>query len=219
MATGPNKQLLSEYLAALVEGISQVDLGEKVAWLNDARQALHEISPFKNEPVDFVRWVFADRVVANDYNPNSVARPEMELLHQSIREDGYTQPIVTVPGGTDNVVVDGFHRNRVGKEKADIRKRVHGYLPIVAIDKPIEGRMASTIRHNRARGKHRVDSMGDLVRKLVALGLPDEDIAKRLGMEGEEVLRLRQTARAAECLANKVYARPWGVAPASEASR
>lgn len=214
MADGLDRKLLSEHLAALVDGISRMELGEKVAWLNDARQALHEISPFKSEPVDFVRWVFATRVKANDYNPNAVARPEMDLLHQSIREDGFTQPIVTVAGGADNVVVDGFHRNRVGKERADIRKRVHGYLPIVAIDKPLQDRMASTIRHNRARGKHKVDAMGDLVRKLVGMGLTDEAIAKRLGMEGEEVLRLRQTVRAAEALANPVYARPWDVAPA-----
>lgn len=211
MAESPNKKLLSEYLAALVEGIAQMELGEKVAWLNDARAALHEVSPFRFEPVDYVRWVFADRVVANDYNPNSVAAPEMALLHRSIREDGYTQPIVTVAGGKDNVVVDGFHRHRVGKEKADVRERVHGYLPIVAIDKPMEDRMASTIRHNRARGKHRVEAMGDLVRKLVFMGLTDEEISKRLGMEGEEVLRLRQHARAAEVLAHPVYQRAWTI--------
>lgn len=203
---------ISKQAAALAAELAKLDVPARVEALNAVREALHAISPFRSEPVDFVRWVPAAAVVANDYNPNSVARPEMALLHDSIREDGYTQPIVTVPGEAARVVVDGFHRHRVGREKADIRERVHGYLPVVSIEKPLEDRMASTIRHNRARGKHQVELMGELVRKLVGMGLSDGEIAKRLGMEGEEVLRLRQNARAAEVLANKHYGRSWTVA-------
>jgi ParB-like chromosome segregation protein Spo0J len=133
---------------------------ELIEALNDVREALHRISPFKNEPVDYIRWVKTDSIQANDYNPNSVAPPEMQLLRLSILEDGYTQPIVTNLEEGVRVVIDGFHRNRVGRECDDIRQRVHGYLPIVQIrasqaDK--ENRMASTIRHNRARGKHQVE--------------------------------------------------------------
>jgi ParB-like chromosome segregation protein Spo0J len=124
---------------------------------------LHEISPFKSEPVDCVVWVNGETVEANDYNPNSVAPPEMELLKLSILADGYTQPIVTNPIDFGYEVVDGFHRNRVGKECEEVSDRISGYLPIVRINSDRVGkgdRIASTIRHNRARGKHSIDGSG-----------------------------------------------------------
>lgn len=159
-------------LLASIAGLAKLPVSERIEAINALRQALHEVSPFRDEPVDFVRWVPLDQVRANDYNPNSVAPKEMELLRVSIMADGYTQPIVTNLGA-DGVceVIDGFHRNRVGKECEDVRSRVQGYLPVVQIkaeraDK--DNRMAATIRHNRARGKHRVEAMSDIVMELAA---------------------------------------------------
>lgn len=135
--------------------LGELPTEERVNAINELREAIHEVSPFKTEPVDFVKWVKNPLVHANDYNPNSVAPPEMELLRLSIASDGYTQPIVSMPSDGAYEVIDGFHRHRVGKECADIQGRVHGYLPLVQIrssqhDK--SDRMAATIRHNRARG-------------------------------------------------------------------
>ena len=148
---------------------SITDLDEKVVFINKIKETIHELSPFKTEPVDCVIWVKHDNVAANDYNPNSVAPPEMELLRKSIHHDGYTQPVVTWPIENGREVVDGFHRTRVCKEFDDVNKRVYGYLPVVTIKEENTGRndrIASTIRHNRARGKHNVDSMSDIVVEL-----------------------------------------------------
>jgi ParB-like chromosome segregation protein Spo0J len=196
----------------ILKGLEDMGLDEKVVMINDIRKALHEYSPFKKEPVDFVRWVKNDRVVANDYNPNSVAPPEMELLEHSIQMDGYTQPIVSFPNNGKIEVVDGFHRHRVGKESAIITKRVHGYLPIVKINETQEGindRMAATIRHNRARGKHKVDSMADIVVELKRRRWNDQKIAKELGMEKDEVLRLSQITGLAEMFKDSSFSQAW----------
>ncbi|MED0704804.1 ParB/RepB/Spo0J family partition protein [Aneurinibacillus aneurinilyticus] len=170
---------------------------------------LSSISPF-SEPVDLVRWVPADQVQANEYNPNKVSSPEMKLLHTSIKLDGYTQPIVTyhLPNGKYEVT-DGFHRNRIGKEYKDINERIHGYLPIVVIDKPIDERMGSTIRHNRARGTHQIRSMSDIVIELAKEGWGDEEICKKLGMELDEVIRLKQISGLKEAFQNHEFSRSW----------
>jgi len=174
--------------------------------------ALHNISPLKNEPVDCVLWVKNDSVFANDYNPNSVAPPEMELLKLSIMEDGYTQPIVTFLNGDVREVVDGFHRNRVGKECKEIKDRLSGYLPVVTINESRRDkgdRMAATIRHNRARGKHRIDSMSDIVVELKKRNWSDEKIAKHLGMDADEVLRLCQITGLAEIFKDREFSQAW----------
>lgn len=194
---------------ALCKEIDALEEEAKVEALNLVRKMLHECSPFKDEPVDFVEWVKAESVVANDYNPNQVATPEMELLYLSIKEDGFTQPIVAFPESQRRIVVDGFHRNRIGKERKDIKERLSGYLPVVSIDKSIDKRMASTIRHNRARGKHQVGSMSDLVITLSQEGWADARIAKYLGMEAEEVLRLQQQAGVADYYKSREYSRSW----------
>lgn len=200
--------------AALFRSLDELDLASKVEAINSIREILSEHSPFKSEPVDFVHWLPAEQVEANDYNPNSVAPPEMDLLRLSIIADGYTQPIVTHPDGDRRVVVDGFHRNRVGKECADVRARVHGYLPLVRIrsDREDRGdRMASTIRHNRARGKHRVESMTDIVVELKRRNWSDEKIAKNLGMDADEVLRLSQISGIAELFKDQSFSEAWEV--------
>lgn len=193
--------------------IESMDLDKKIEVINQLREMLHQISPFKSEPVDFVKWVKNQTVHANDYNPNSVAPPEMELLHRSIQADGYTQPIVSMHDkeGTFEVI-DGFHRHRVGKECQDIQSRIHGYLPLVQIrqsQKDRNDRMAATIRHNRARGKHKVESMSEIVVELKRRFWSDEKIATELGMEADEVLRLQQVTGLSGLFGDREFSEAW----------
>jgi len=198
----------------LFNGFESLTTDEKVAIINDVKLFLHAISPMKTEPVDCVLWVKNNLVAANDYNPNSVAPPEMELLRLSISADGYTQPIVSMLND-DNItreVIDGFHRNRVGKECEEIQSRVHGYLPVVTINEDrtqINDRVASTIRHNRARGKHKIDAMSDIVIDLKKRNWSDEKIAKNLGMDADEVLRLCQIGGLSELFSDKDFSKAW----------
>lgn len=188
------------------------DLNETVDFINDIRQAIHEISPFKNEPVDFVKWVIKDYVVANDYNPNRVAPPEMELLEISIINDGFTQPIVTFPNDGKIEVIDGFHRNRVGKESKLVAERIKGYLPTVIIRKEQSSkndRIASTIRHNRARGKHIVDAMSEIVIELKNRNWTNERIARELGMDQDEILRLLQITGLEDLFKDDDFSKSW----------
>lgn len=194
--------------------LSDMPLAQKVDTLNAIRLELQKYSPFKTEPVDCVQWVPNTLVIQNDYNPNSVAPPEMKLLELSIQEDGYTQPIVSYSRDNIYEVIDGFHRHRVGKESDNIQKRIHGYLPLVVINKDrteLSDRMASTIRHNRARGKHGVDSMSDIVVELKKRNRSDEWIAKHLGMDLDEVLRLCQISGIAELFIDTEFSKSWDV--------
>lgn len=198
----------------IIKEIEQMDMDEKINAINEIKQKLKKISPFTYEPVDCVQWVKEELVIANDYNPNTVAPPEMELLHTSIEEDGYTQPIVVYEHDGIYEVVDGFHRNRVGKEYADIKQRIHGYLPVTIINDERHDkadRIASTIRHNRARGKHRVEAMSDIVIELKRRNWSDKKIAKELGMDADEVLRLTQITGLAEMFSNKEFSEAWEV--------
>jgi len=182
--------------------------------INALRHTIHQLSPFKVHPVDYVEWVEMDAVQANDYNPNSVAPPEMELLRLSIAADGYTQPIVTNAEDEARVVIDGFHRHRVGRECPDVTQSLHGYLPVVQIRgdrQGLEDRMASTIRHNRARGKHSVVKMTDIVLELKRRNWSDAKIAKQLGMDPDEVLRLSQIGGLAEAFADREFSMAWDV--------
>jgi ParB-like chromosome segregation protein Spo0J len=153
-------------------------------------------------------WVPAEHVTANDYNPNSVAPPEMELLQVSIESDGYTQPIVCWQTGPDSYeVVDGFHRYRIGVERLKL-----SHLPIVVVndDRTDRGdRIAATIRHNRARGKHQVGAMSDIVQELSRRNWSPEKIGRELGMEPDEVLRLRQITGLAELFSDREFSEAW----------
>lgn len=203
---------ISQLIQSLCGEIEKLSLPDKVLALNAVRSSLHKVSPFAAEPVDCVLWVPNDKVFANDYNPNSVAPPEMELLRHSINADGYTQPIVGYPRENQYEVIDGFHRNRVGRECEDVRQRVSGYLPIVSIkpDREDRGdRIASTIRHNRARGKHKVDSMSEIVLELRRRNWSETKIGKELGMDPDEVLRLTQIAGLAEMFADTEFSQAW----------
>jgi len=205
----------------LFELIRHLSDAEKIDTINQVKIALHEVSPFKAEPVDCVLWVESVAVGSNDYNPNKVAPPEMELLRISISEDGYTQPIVAFNEGGVYEVVDGFHRHRVGKECPDVQSRVKGYLPIVSIndDRTDKGdRIASTIRHNRARGKHMVSAMSDIVLDLKRRNWSDIKISRELGMDSDEVLRLTQITGLAEMFRDQEFSEAWVVEGYEEAT-
>lgn len=161
-------------------------------------------------PTGCVQWVPAEKVVANDYNPNSVAQAEMSLLNTSIREDGYTQPIVTVYDEERGlyVVVDGYHRYTVMRKFPGIWDSTGGLLPIVVIDKPIADRIASTVRHNRARGKHSVDGMSNLVFEMLKDGETDADICNKIGLGAEELARLKHITGFSKLFRQADYSRP-----------
>lgn len=197
---------------SLFTGLAELDQQTLIETINAIREELRTYSPFKAEPVDCVRWIKAEQVSANDYNPNSVAPPEMKLLEHSITEDGYTQPIVSWERDGIYEVVDGFHRHRIGRESVTVRTRVHGYLPTVVINASREDkgdRMASTIRHNRARGEHRVESMADIVVELKRRFWSDEKIATELGMDADEVLRLAQVTGLAGMFQDAEFSEAW----------
>lgn len=219
-ATEQAQDIVEAIRPYIVNGLASLPLSAKVDAINALRRLLHEHSPFAAEPVDCVEWVRCDEVASNDYNPNAVAPPEMKLLEHSISEDGYTQPIVAWRNGEHYEVVDGFHRNRVGRESAVVGKRVHGYLPLTIINTAREDRgdrMASTIRHNRARGKHRVEAMSDIVVELKRRNWSDEKIGRELGMEPDEVLRLTQITGLAHMFKDREFSEAWEATEAQEA--
>jgi quercetin dioxygenase-like cupin family protein len=162
-------------------------------------------------PVYNVRSVPIDMVVANDYNPNAVAPPEMELLETSIWEDGYTQPVVTVYDSDSGkyVVVDGFHRFLILKNSERIRDREGGMLPVVVLNKDMSDRMASTIRHNRARGSHNIELMSHIVQELVEMGKGDRWICQHIGMSADELLRMKQITGLASLFATREFSQAW----------
>ncbi len=182
---------------------------DALAIIERLRDTLHELSPLRMHPVDRVRWVPVERVQANDYNPNSVAKAEMRLLYTSIAHDGYTQPVVTIKDDSidKHIIVDGFHRHLTCKSNEDIRISTMGHIPLVRIAKGINDRMASTVRHNRARGKHSVKGMSGLVFSMLKGGWKDEDICNELGMEGEELVRLKHITGFSKLFEKAEYSR------------
>lgn len=158
-------------------------------------------------PVYNVKAVPIEKIRANSYNPNAVAPPEMKLLELSIWEDGYTMPIVCyyIPDSDTYEIVDGFHRYTVMLTSKRIRDREKGMMPVVTIDKPLSNRMASTIRHNRARGTHSIELMSNIVAELTKSGMSDAWILKNIGMDADELLRLKQISGLAELFKNKEF--------------
>lgn len=189
------------------------DVHSKISALNEIRAQLHEVSPLKHHPVDCVYWERSENVEANEYNPNAVAPPEMELLYKSILEDGYTMSIVTwkQPDGKLKIV-DGFHRRQTERNNKDISESTFGYVPLTHIRNTQEGkgdRMASTIRHNRARGTHNIELMSTIVAELVEMGKGDPWICKHIGMSQDELLRLKQVTGLASLFNNKDFSASW----------
>lgn len=202
-------------LAQKIATLQKLDDYTRIAAINRIKKELHQVSPMRNEPVDCVLWVQSDQVHGNDYNPNSVAPPEMRLLELSIESDGFTQPIVTMLKEEDErEVIDGFHRHLVGTHFQSVSRRVLGYLPVVTINKDRQDksdRIAATIRHNRARGKHRVEGMSDIVVELKRRNWSDEKIGRELGMDPDEVLRLTQISGLAEMFADSDFTQSWDI--------
>lgn len=162
-------------------------------------------------PAYEVRPVPVEKIRPNTYNPNTVAPPEMKLLYDSIKNDGYTMPIVCYydKEKDEYIIVDGFHRYRIMLDYADIYDREKGMLPVSVINRPLDQRMASTIRHNRARGSHDVDLMGNIVKELHELGRSDAWIAKHLGMDKDEILRLKQITGLAALFKDVKFGQAW----------
>lgn len=184
---------------------------DKTGFLNELRQMIHEEFSTIKQPVDLVRWVPIEDVKPNDYNPNAVAKQEMGLLYRSIKHDGYTQPVVVVEDQIKGkyVIVDGFHRYFTAKMNPDINERNAGRIPVTVISKDINDRMAATVRHNRARGKHSVAGMGKMVFSMLHNGWTEAEICNELGMEPEEVLKLKHVTGFSKLFANKEYSRSW----------
>lgn len=204
-----NSTEISEIIRSVQEFLQSST--DKFEALNTLRKAIHESSPNKEQPIDFVRWVPVEMVEPNDYNPNSVARKEMGLLYTSIWNDGYTQPVVTIWDDQKKkyIIVDGFHRYFTCKNNKDVSDRNHGMLPIVVINKSINERMAATVRHNRARGKHSVEGMSSMVFELLDNGWKDEDICNQLGLEPEELLKLKHITGFSKLFENTEYKQAW----------
>lgn len=178
---------------------------------DEAHKEGHSYTPGYRSPVYDVRSVPIEKVHANDYNPNAVAPPEMALLETSIWEDGYTQPIVVVHDTeTDQyVVVDGFHRYLTLKNSQRIRERENGMLPVVVLNKSMSDRMASTIRHNRARGTHNIELMSQIVTELVEMGKGDRWICQHIGMSPDELLRMKQITGLASLFTTREFSEAW----------
>lgn len=183
---------------------------ERIQFLNELKTYIHTISPIK-QPINNVLWVDIDKIEPNDYNPNSVAKIEMNLLYKSIKHDGYTQPTVTIYDDKKKkyVIVDGFHRYFVCKTQKDINERNKGKLPIVVIEKDINDRMSATIRHNRARGEHSITGMSNMVFKMLENGWTDSEICENLGMEAEEILKLKHITGFSKLFNDVNYKRSW----------
>ncbi|MDR1683055.1 MAG: ParB N-terminal domain-containing protein [Candidatus Symbiothrix sp.] len=178
--------------------------------LNYIRSLLHEVSPLKHHPVDFVAWEKTENIECNDYNPNHVAVPEMKLLITSIEEDGFTMPIVTNPEEESIRIVDGFHRRQSLLTSNKIRQSTGGRLPVTYIREQHRNRndrMATTIRHNRARGAHDIDLMSNIVREMTEMGRSTEWIMRHVGMDRDEILRLKQFTGLASLFADKEFSK------------
>ncbi|MBV8042976.1 ParB/RepB/Spo0J family partition protein [Pluralibacter sp.] len=203
---------------AIIEQIGQLlaSLTEdkRIEAINQIRLTVHAHSPFKENPVDCVLWVKHEEVIPNRYNPNNVAPPEKRLLQKSLEADGFTQPVVVYRQEDHYEIVDGFHRHALAKSKATLKRQLKGYVPVSCLSaqsSETSGRMASTIRHNRARGRHQINAMADIVRELAQLGWNDEKISAELGMDADEVLRLRQMSGLLDLFADRQFSQAWTV--------
>lgn len=206
---------IRDLITELQEQIAELEtVDDKIETLNYVRSMLHEVSPLKHHPVDFVFWEKSVNVEANEYNPNRVAPPEMELLKKSIVEDGYTMPIVSFKEGEEKriKIIDGFHRRQTERNNKEVSESTFGYVPLTEVRKSQQdsgNRMASTIRHNRARGTHNIDLMSSIVAELVEMGKGDRWICQHIGMSADELLRLKQITGLAALFLNKDFSKSW----------
>jgi len=198
--------MIVENIVSEISKLSQLAESKRVYAYNAiVRAASNIVRDVSGDPATCPQLIPAARIVGNSYNPNTVAGPELDLLEQSMRADGITMCVVVMKDADEWTVVDGFHRHKVGTSRLGRR-----YIPCSVIDRPLADRMASTIRHNRARGKHQVELMGALVRSMLGLGWDDERIAESLGMSIEELLRLKQVVGVAVLMAAERYGEFYG---------
>ncbi|QLR42242.1 ParB-like nuclease domain-containing protein [Enterobacter sp. RHBSTW-00994] len=206
------QQRLIKEMESYLQSLSEA---ERIDAINTFRHTIHTLSPFREQPIDCVLWIKHDDIYANDYNPNNVAPPEKRLLSQSLEIDGFTQPIVVTESEPQHYeIVDGFHRHEIGKSRAALKRQLKGYLPVTCLRKERQekvDRMAATIRHNRARGRHQINAMSEIVRELALLGWSEVKIGKELGMDSDEVLRLKQINGLLELFADRRYSEAWTV--------
>lgn len=193
----------------ILDKLKDLDIHEKVKVYNQISQELYNFLGM-NHPVLNVQLVPVDDVISNDYNPNKVAPPEMRLLNLSMKKDGITMPVVSANGKNNKyIVVDGFHRRTHAANDNEIRESLHGYLPISKLNKSIEDRITSTVRHNMARGTHQVELSANLIVMLRKHNWTNARIGKELGMDADEVLRLKQTTGLAELFKDKEFSNSW----------
>lgn len=196
----------------LIEKISAIPESEdSIEFLNKVMDVYADLHPFKHNPVTKVRYLPLSKVHANNYNPNSVPTQEMKLLHTSVTADGYTQPVVTFyeRDTGEYTIVDGFHRYTVCRRFADIQALNKGYIPCVVIDAPLADRMASTVRHNRARGKHAVEGMSNIVLQMLKNGKSDAEVCTELGLEVDELIKLKHITGFAKLFEGAKYSSTW----------
>jgi ParB-like chromosome segregation protein Spo0J len=188
-----------------------LSIEDNIELIEEIKEVLHKNSVLKTQPINRIKWAKIEEVTPNDYNPNSVAKKEMGLLYTSIKQDGYTQPIVTIydPKEKMYVIVDGFHRYYTAKTNEDILARNKGRIPIVVIDKDINDRMASTVRHNRARGMHSVTGMSSMVFQMLENGWSDEDICNEVGLGIEELVKLKHITGFSKLFEDAEYNKAW----------
>lgn len=205
------KQII-EQMTGWLHTLNEAD---RIEAINSFRQALHSVSPFSDHPIDCVLWVKKEHIAPNDYNPNNVAPPEKKLLQKSLETDGFTQPVVVYTKSDQQYeIVDGFHRHELAKSKSALKKKLKGYLPVSVLQhqsSEISSRMASTIRHNRARGRHQINAMAEIIHELYQLGWTDIKIGVELGMDADEVLRLRQINGLQDLFADRQFSQAWTV--------
>lgn len=206
---------LADLLSPLTGWLKSLPDEARIEALNQIKKTLHALSPFNSQPVDCVIWVKSSQLKENNYNPNVMAAAERKLLLHSLIQDGYTQPVVATAREENELnLVDGAHRFRAGIKDKTLADRLGGYMPVVVLNKESAGRdanIASTVRHNRARGKHQIPAMSSLIQELSRHGWDDARIAEQLGMEPDEVLRLKQTAGLKEMFADRHYSQAWTV--------
>ena len=200
-----------ELAAKLASKIEQIDtIDAKIDALNSIRMMLFDVSPMRIHPVDCVIWERTENVECNDYNPNAVAPPELKLLMTSIIEDGFTMPIYVNPENSHKTIIDGFHRRKCERINNQISQSTFGRIRITFAregKRDISNRIASTIRHNRARGSHDIDLMVNIVSELTKSGMSDAWIMKHIGMDADELLRLKQLSGLAELFADKEFSK------------
>lgn len=206
---------LNQLLHHLETLLSSMTGAEKIDAGNQIKTLLHHYGPFREEPVDCLQWVPADQIHANDYNPNHVAPPEKRLLYTSLMRTGFTHPLVAWRDEDEcYTLIDGFHRFALTQQRKALRQRLHGYLPVVAVNHARQDKsqhIAATIRHNRARGQHQIQAMSSVVQELARLGWDDRKIAVELGMEADEVLRLKQISGLMEMFQDREFSTAWTV--------